>query len=46
MGNQLQRNAQVDNETVTPAIVELTQAEIQIIKSTWQIPSTNVSAEV
>lgn len=46
MGNILQRNAPSDGAFPTPKIPTLTPAEVQIIKSSWKIPSANVSEEV
>lgn len=46
MGNILQRNAPNDGAFPTPKIPTLTPAEVQIIKSSWKIPSANVSEEV
>lgn len=46
MGNQLHKNVHADNSAPTPTIVDLTAAEVESIKSTWKIPSANVSAEV
>ena len=46
MGNILHRHSSADNDIPTPKLVELTPADIKIIKETWKIPSANVSAEV
>lgn len=46
MGNILQRNAPTDGAFATPKIPTLSSEEVQIIKSSWKIPSANVSEEV
>lgn len=46
MGNILQRNAPTDGAFATPKIPTLSPEEVQIIKSSWKIPSANVSEEV
>lgn len=46
MGNILQRNATIDSDVVTPQMKSLTPAEVEIIKTSWKIPSANVSAEM
>ena len=45
MGNSLHKNssaASAENNEPTPAIVALTEADVEIIKRTWKIPSANV----
>jgi hypothetical protein len=44
MGNILHRTSTSEGDIPTPKIVELTPTEVEIIKSTWKIPSANVSA--
>nr|BAO18452.1 globin [Polypedilum nubifer] len=44
MGNSLHKNssaASAENNEPTPAIVALTEADVEIIKRTWKIPSAN-----
>lgn len=46
MGNALQRNSPGDCDVKTPSISALTPAEVDIIKTTWKIPSSNVSVKL
>lgn len=46
MGNILNRKSSSEDEIPTPKIVDLTPAEVEIIKTSWKIPSASVSAEM
>ena len=44
MGNNLHKSASSsENNEPTPAIVALTESDVEIIKRTWKIPAENVS---